>query len=156
MMSRIGNELPPLAQPVRPRKRQIFSVSGGFTLIEVMAAAMILALGMVIIFEVFLVSLDTMRFFDTRISAQWLVNEKMWAVQDLLDQPLNVFMPQQQSGTVMFGTTPCVWQVTLTILDTQQEVYRLDAQASWQQGRRQCRVRRVTMAKRNFSNVPYR
>lgn len=127
----------------------------GFTLVEVMAATMILSLGMVVIFEVFLVTLDTSRFFDNRVNAQWLVNEEMWRIQDILDQPWETFMPQQLSGTVMLGTTPCAWQVTLDLVDVQQELYRLDARAEWRQGLKQCRIQRVTMVKRNFSNATY-
>jgi prepilin-type N-terminal cleavage/methylation domain-containing protein len=125
----------------------------GFTLVEVMVAAVILSLGMVVVFESFLKGLDTFNFFNNRLNAQWFINEKIWQVQAALDQPIGAFLPAQETGTVMVGNKEFTWQVSLSVLDVQQELYQMDAQMLWREGNKQRVIKRCTAIKRYFINA---
>ena len=124
----------------------------GFTLVEVMVATVVLAIGVVIIFEVFLLSIDTANFFDDRMNAQWFLNEKLWQVQNSLNQPGGVFVPMHERGMVNLGRKVCKWETHLLTKDAAQELYLLRATLKWEQGNKQRSVTRQTLVKRYFNN----
>jgi len=127
--------------------------SNGFTLVEVLVSAVILAIGVVIIFEVFLLSLDIVNLFNHRLNAQWFLTEKIWQVQDVLDQPLGGFIPLKDSGTVIFSNKSFDWEVEVELLDVNQELYKLDAQINWNEGAKTRTITRTTFLKRKLANV---
>jgi len=128
--------------------------NGGFTLIEVMVATVVLAVGVVIIFEVFLLSLDTVNFFTNRLNAQWFINEKIWQLQNTLDHPAEVFVPMYDEGTVLINNKKLIWQLQLRLEDAKGELYSAKATLSWKQAGKTKSVSRQTMVKRYFNNMP--
>ncbi|MCP4650252.1 MAG: prepilin-type N-terminal cleavage/methylation domain-containing protein [PVC group bacterium] len=127
--------------------------SAGFTLIEVMVSVVILAVGLVVIYESFLVSLDTINFFFNRLNAQFFINEKIWQVQQNLDQSSGSFLATQQSGIERIDGRRFNWQINLTLDDVTQELYDVDASISWDEASKSRSIQRATMAKRFFSNA---
>lgn len=126
--------------------------SRGVSLVEVMVSTVILSVGIVVIYEVFLLSLDTLNFFNNRLNAQWFLDEKIWQVQNALDKPAGVFVPMSREGTVSLGGKRFDWKADMILLDAQQELYRLEARAAWREGEKEKNIKRTTFVKRYFSN----
>ncbi len=124
----------------------------GFTLVEVMVATVVLVVGVVGIFEAFLLSLDALAVFNNRLNAQWFFDEKIWQAQNRLDEPAGLFMPMQDNGVMRIGTEEYTWASTMQIIDTRQELYRINLNLNWQQGNKKMEVKAQTMAKRYFDN----
>jgi len=133
------------------KNRKLYSNSG-FTLIEVMVATVVLVVGVVVIFEAFLLSLDALAVFNNRLNAQWFFDEKMWQVQNQMNEPAQAFMPMQDGGVMRLGTEEYVWASTMQLIDPRQELYRVNLNLNWQQGNKEIEVKAQTMAKRYFDN----
>ncbi|MFH1094239.1 MAG: prepilin-type N-terminal cleavage/methylation domain-containing protein [Candidatus Omnitrophota bacterium] len=124
----------------------------GFTLIEVMVAAVVLVMGVVVIFESFLLSLDALAVFNNRLNAQWFFDEKIWQLQNSLDEPIGTFLPIQDNGVMRLGNEEYVWISNMQLVDPRQELYRVNLNLNWQQGNKTIEVKAQTMAKRYFNN----
>jgi prepilin-type N-terminal cleavage/methylation domain-containing protein len=125
----------------------------GFTLIEVLLAAVILSVGLVVIFEVFLSSLDVVSLFDNRLNANWFLNEKIWQLQSDFDRQSGMFIPLNQSGVVKINKNDFQWQIDLEIVDAYQELYKATLEMSWKEGSKNRAVKRQVMVKSFFSNA---
>lgn len=125
----------------------------GFTLVEIMLAAAILSLGLVFIYEVFLISLDAVSFFFNRLNAQHFINEKIWQVQDILDKPAGIFLPNQNQGTFTLHNKDFDWQLEIKSWDAEQELYLVNATVNWNEGQRRKTISRASAIKKYFSNV---
>ncbi len=124
----------------------------GFTLIEIMVSVVVLAIGIIAIFEAFLMSLDITGFFNSRLNAQSFIHEKFFQIQELLDLPQGAFAPSSDSGTVTIASKQFNWQMNLVLTDVQQELYTVNIVMSWQEGNKSQRIQRATFVKRNFRN----
>lgn len=124
----------------------------GFTLIEVMVATVVLVVGVVIIFESFLMSLDALAVFNSRLNAQWFFDEKIWQIQSSLDEPAGAFLPMEDRGVIRLGIKEYAWASTMQIIDPTQELYRVNLNLNWQQGNKTIKAKAQTMAKRYFDN----
>ena len=124
----------------------------GFTLVEVMVATVVLVVGVVVIFEAFLLSLDALAVFNNRLNAQWFFDEKIWQVQNRLDEPAGSFMPKEDNGIIRLGTEEYSWASTMQLVDPRQELYRIKLNLNWQQGNKKIELSAQTMAKRYFEN----
>ncbi len=134
------------------RKNKKRCSKDGFTLIEVMVATVVLVVGVVLIFEAFLLSLDALAVFNNRLNAQWFLNEKIWQIQNRLDEPAMAFLTMQDNGEVLLGTEEYTWESAMQIMDPRQELYSLNLSLNWQQGNKKIEVKAHTMAKRYFNN----
>ncbi|MCK4993800.1 MAG: prepilin-type N-terminal cleavage/methylation domain-containing protein [Candidatus Omnitrophica bacterium] len=126
--------------------------NNGFTLIEVMVATVVLVVGVVVIFESFLISLDALAVFNNRLNAQWFFEEKICQIQSRLNEPAGAFLPLQSNGVISLGAEEYVWISTMQLVDPIQELYRVNLDLSWQQGNKIMKLRAQTMAKRYFDN----
>ena len=155
MMLRIGSKRRAYLSKKRTHKNQssFFNLpSLGFTLVEVMVAVVILSVGLVIIYESFLISLDTINFFSNRLHAQLFMREKIWQVQNMLEQSTGIFLPTRENGSVDFGTRRFNWYVDLNLQDAQQQLYTLNASMVWSEGHKLRVIRRSTAVKRYLGN----
>jgi len=130
-----------------------FSQNKGFTLVEVLISAVILAVGLVVIFEVFLTSLDIVSLFDNRMNAQMYLDEKIWQLQSSLDQQSGLFIPSKQSGKVVLGQKEFNWQLDLELVDLTQELFKVNGQMNWTEGKKNRSSKRQTVVKSYFSNA---
>jgi len=146
----------------KPRLKQLFKFnllkigSGqnkGFTLVEVLVSAVILAVGLVVIFEVFLASLDIINLFNNRLNAQMYLDEKIWQLQSSLDQQRGMFIPSKQVGTVILGQKEFNWQLDLELVDLTQELFKVNGQMTWTEGKKNRSSKRQTVVKSYFSNA---
>lgn len=154
-------------QDIRPQRNRFFSAffrylfsvfcSGkrknrAFTLVEVMVATVVLVVGVVVIFEAFLVSLDALAVFNNRLNAQWFFDAKTWQIQNQLDSSSDSFMPLQADGVLKLGTEDYTWVSTMQLVDPLQELYRVNLVLQWNQGNKNIKLKTQTMAKRYFNN----
>ncbi len=134
-------------------KRCLGQKNKAFTLVEVLVSAVILAVGLVIIFEVFLTSLDIVNLFNNRLNAQLFLDEKIWQLQSSLDQTSGMFIPSKQSGVVSIGARNFNWQLNMELVDLTQETFKVTAKVDWTEGQKQRNIKRQTIVKSYFSNA---
>jgi hypothetical protein len=116
-----------------------------FTLIEVMLAAMVLALGAILIHEAFFTCINTFNYcYDYYSVAYWL-NDKIWQVQQELKRS------GRMAGPVFHGKFRCgnkdfMWDMAYGMVYGAQDLYEINAAVSWKEGRRDIRISRVAFA----------
>ncbi len=125
----------------------------GFTLVEVMVAVVVLAVGLIIIYEAFLTSIDTINLFYNRLNAQLFISEKIGQMQDNLDQPQSSFLFSVRSGTIKYANRNFDWQINLKLEDVAQELYQIEALINWKDGQSSRTIKRTTKALRYFGNA---
>ena len=126
--------------------------SAGFTLVEVMVAVVVLSVGLVAVYEAFLVSLDAIGVFYNRLNAQFIANEEIERVQGELNLPTGTFLPSSQSGIREVDNRTFSWQLNLYLDDINQELYTINAFVSWQDEGTQRSISRAAYAKKYFAN----
>lgn len=124
-----------------------------FTLVEVLISAVILSIGLVVIFEVFLTSLEVVNLFNNRLNAQCFLNEKIWQLQSDLDQQRGIFIPMQQSGVVIIQNREFNWQLNMESVNLLTDLYKVTGQMLWSEGKKQRIIKRQAMVKSYFSNA---
>ncbi len=120
----------------------------GFTLVEVMVAVSILALGSALIYEAFFTSLDLCNYYEDYLNiAPWL-NEKIWEVQNSLSRVDNPGLIET-GGLFINGNRKFTWDLSYLPLDEIKEeykLYKIDLAVHWQVGKRPFSLSRNTYA----------
>ncbi|MFH2137146.1 MAG: prepilin-type N-terminal cleavage/methylation domain-containing protein [Candidatus Omnitrophota bacterium] len=157
MMLIIGSKNRSQRSEIRGQKKKNLSSvichpTSGFTLVEVLVAVVVLSVGLVIIYESFLMSLDVINLFFNRLNAQFFISEKIAQVQHGFDQPAGTFFSPNQNGIVTLNNRLFNWQIDMNLLDVRGELYKLDTVVSWKEGSKDSVIRRSTLVKKYFSN----
>ena len=126
--------------------------SAGFTLVEVMVTVVVLSVGLVAVYEAFLVSLDTMGIFHNRLNAQFIATEQIDRIQRELNLPTGTFLPSSQSGIREIDNRKFAWQLVLSLDDINQELYSVNAIVLWKDAQRERSINRQAYVKKYFSN----
>ena len=124
-MSRIGNSV--FAQTKK-----------GFTLVEVMVAVSILALGSALIHEAFFTNLDLCNYYEDYLNIAPWINEKIGQVQNSLSRVTSPG-PIETGGILINGNRKFVWDLLYVPLDEIREdykLYKIDLSVHWQVGKR--------------------
>lgn len=82
----------------------------GFTLIEVMAAAAILAFGIVLVYEALFKSLDASDYYDNYLKSFNWMDEKLWQVQDELEN--KGAYRGETSGEYYYNNRKLTWEIS--------------------------------------------
>jgi prepilin-type N-terminal cleavage/methylation domain-containing protein len=111
----------------------------GFTLLEVMVAAAILALGTVLIFESLLSISTVYDYCSSYISSAAFAHEKLWEAEDSVRR--EGALPADTSGEFSRGGKRFNWALFLESagVDT---VYKVGVQLKWSSGKRSNEVER--------------
>lgn len=133
------------------QKRRRIQASG-FTLVEVMVSVVILSVGIIVIYESFLTSLDTLQLFFNRLNANLILTEKLWQAQDSFEQAGGVFLPLRSAGEIIMANKEFDWQLNLKEWDSRQDLFIACAQVSWQEGQKLRVLSRSGGVKRYFNN----
>jgi len=117
----------------------------GFTLLEVMIAVSVLALGAAIVYQSFFAALDTFDYYSTLLKITPWMDEMIWQAQDDLAR-LGSGAPIFGKGQLKVNNKMIDWGLGHRALDDTGSLYQLDLVANWTQGARQVRLTRSAYA----------
>ena len=107
----------------------------GFTFVEVIVATIVLALGIVVIYEGFLTTLGGFNYCLDYLDAQLWMDEKMWDVQDKLYH-YKTLLTQDSEGTFIVDGKEFDWSLAYSLIQGSKEasLYEVTLDISWQEG----------------------
>lgn len=117
----------------------------GFTLVEVMVATAILALGVVLIYQGFFISLDSLGYCLDYLRLSPLAEEKMWQAQDALSR-LGPNAGLETAGSFIESRRNFRWNLSYNSLDELSGLYEINLSVIWQNGQRAARLSRGAYA----------
>ena len=102
---------------------------------EVMVTTAVLALGMVMVFHSFFISLDNSVYLLNRLNASLNISNKIWESQDSLRRSTNLYsMPGSSGGVPSPKAYSCV--AYPNVLNSEYGLYELKVTCSWQENAR--------------------
>ncbi|MBU1125287.1 MAG: prepilin-type N-terminal cleavage/methylation domain-containing protein [Candidatus Omnitrophica bacterium] len=117
----------------------------GFTLVEVMIAAAVIALGTVLIYGAFFTTLDSFNYYSHYLQISPRLGEKLWEAQDHIRQ----FGPAaflQREGEESVGGKQYSWALEFQpVLGN--DLFQVDLRATWKEGARMVKLRRTMYAR---------
>jgi prepilin-type N-terminal cleavage/methylation domain-containing protein len=116
--------------------------SKGFTLVEVLVATAVLALGVVFIYEALFTSLDTFNYYYHYFSIAPWADEKIWMSQDAVRR-LGSAAQLADEGHLTVNNRPVQWGLTYESLDEAAGLYKINLLISWKQGKKEYKVKRT-------------
>jgi len=121
--------------------------NGAFTLVEVMVATAILALGAVLIHETFFVSMNAFDYYSDYLYLVPLIDEKIWQAESNIRR----FGPSayvQPKGSFIRGSKGFSWNMSSNVISETQDLqlYRISFDVSWRKGERNLSIKRDTYA----------
>lgn len=117
----------------------------GFSFVELMVTVAVLSFGIVIVFQAFIVSLNTFSYYVTHLQAQSWAHEKIWEISDKLIQK-DSLDSSETSGNFIIGSKKIAWDIDIVPIDEKGEFFSLSLILSWQEGNRRVEVQRATYA----------
>lgn len=106
-----------------------------------MVATAVLSLGLVMIYQGFLISLDTFGYYSNHLNAQLWLDEKIWRIQDEFRRN-EYFNPLPTAGRLIIDNKDFFWNMRYSQIESE-ELYRVSLNLSWQQGSRRVKLSRV-------------
>jgi len=116
----------------------------GFTFIEVIVATAILALGTVLIYEAFFISLDAFNYYSCYLNAVAVMDEKLWDAQNSLTcygQAAQI----QGGGGFTRKNRKYAWEVSYRLIG-EKGLYAVNVSMRWNQGKKVFNLKRSTYA----------
>jgi len=107
-------------------------------------AAITLAVGLVIIYESLLKSLDAYQVFETRSQAQLVADEIVTGIEGQIRSPRRTQVAVRQQGSTSAGGSMFAWQAQVMPAPAAAELYQVLVTVSWQEAGRSPQVQRAT------------
>ncbi len=119
----------------------------GFTLVEVMIAASIMALGAVLIYESFFMCIDSFNNCADRLDIAPWIDEKIWQAQDEIMRAGTLDEFDKTGGFVM-DNNQYNWRLYSQILSASlfYDLYKVNLNVSWKEGKRYAKSSRTAYA----------
>ncbi len=117
----------------------------GFSFFELMVTVAILSFGIVMVFQAFIVSLNTFSYYLTHLQVQNWADEKIWEISDKLMQK-DSLDSSETNGNCIIGSKKIAWNIYIVPIDEKNEFFNLSLILSWQEGSRRIEVQRATYA----------
>jgi prepilin-type N-terminal cleavage/methylation domain-containing protein len=116
----------------------------GFTLLEVMITAAVLALGSALIYQSYFIAIDSFSYYSTLLKITPWMDEKIWQAQtELKHAGVLALAP---TGQLEINNKDIYWSLAYSPLDKTGELYVVDLAAFWQQGARRVKLSRSAYA----------
>jgi len=117
----------------------------GFTLVEVMIAAAILAIGVVAIFESFFICLDAYNYCSRYLSLVSWADDKIWEAQDSINR-FGAAAHIGNYGSFLNKNKPLTWYLNYASIDENNILYKISLSIYWQEGVRKGNLQRSAYA----------
>lgn len=117
----------------------------GFSFFEIMTTVAVLSLGIVMVFQAFLTSLNSFGYYLTSLQAQCWADEKIWEVSDSLAHE-TVSESYKEDGNLELANRDISWLMEINKIDEQENFFKLDLTVSWQEGNRKIKLYRTAYA----------
>jgi len=117
----------------------------GFTFVEVLITTVILALGSVLIYSSFFISLDAFQHYFNYLNVSSWADEKIWIAQDELAR-FGIQAKIDPEGQLINRNENFKWNLTYDSIDQINGLYRIELVISWREGRRSGRLLRSAYA----------
>lgn len=147
MMLKIGNNFRKKNIGKRMRNLGFFirSPQKGFSFFEIMMTIAVLSLGIVMIFQSFLSSLNSFGYYLANLQVQSWADEKIWEASNALIQE-NSMDKFQTKGNLKLADRDISWTIGVNRIDEQEEFFKLGLNVCWQEGSRKIEVNRTAYA----------
>ncbi|MFH0918329.1 MAG: prepilin-type N-terminal cleavage/methylation domain-containing protein [Candidatus Omnitrophota bacterium] len=119
--------------------------SRGFSLLEVMITATVLALGSSLIYQSFFIAVDSFNYYSTLLKITPWMDEKIWQAQNEL-RHLGPAASIPAGGELLVNNKSINWSLAQRSLDQTDTLYQIDLVAFWPQGPRQAKLSRSAYA----------
>ncbi len=106
----------------------------GFTFLEVMVATAVLALGAVLIYEAFFISLDSYNYYVDYFDVAIWADDMLWQAQAKLRQGGS--FSGQQAGEFTVNNKLFNWDLNYNLLDEQAGLFSIDLSLFWKTGKK--------------------
>jgi len=113
----------------------------GFTLIEVMLAAMALSLGALLIYQSFFMTLDAHNYCRSYFTIASWSDEKMWQAQEEVTR-FGAIVDIDSMGQLTKDGKVFRWALSCYPVDEESGLYSVDMMTVWQDGRRASKILR--------------
>ena len=119
----------------------------GFTLIEVMVAAVILVAGIVFIYESFFLSLDVFGYCSDYYRVSSWMDEKVWQIEDDI-RKYGFLARIDKAGRYNDDVRSYYWNASCNLIEESAELdlYNIELELSWQIGAKKFRLARAAYA----------
>jgi prepilin-type N-terminal cleavage/methylation domain-containing protein len=119
----------------------------GFTLIEVMVAAMVLVAGVVFIYESFFMSLDLFGYCSDYLNVSTWMSEKVWEIQDSIRQ-YGFLAHIDKRGSFTRRGRHFAWNASCNLISEapDMDLYNIALNLSWRVGVRSFKMNRAAYA----------
>ena len=114
-------------------------------MVEVMVATVILALSTVFLSEAFFISLDSYNYCSRYLKVLSWADEKIWETQESLSRT-GPAAALNTSGNFLEKEKNFIWYLAYAPVQTDDLLYKVDLDLSWQEGARKARLQRSAYA----------
>jgi len=104
-------------------------------------AVAVLSLGLVMIYQAFFSSLNSLNYVSDRLLADLQINNKIWELEDLYNRSQGVF-DVPASGEDKFGDRRFSWKVLSSSIEGTTSLYKMEIVFSWMDRAKQRRLAR--------------
>ena len=119
----------------------------GFSFVELMAVVVVLSLGILVVYEGYLVSLRGFDYCRNYLTVQPWIDQKMWDICDKLSR-YNTLLTENTAGAFIIQNKRFNWSLNYSLLEQikSKSLYRLELNVFWHEGVNRINVRRGTYA----------
>ncbi|MCX5694077.1 MAG: prepilin-type N-terminal cleavage/methylation domain-containing protein [Candidatus Omnitrophica bacterium] len=144
MMLQIGNKQTCFLEAIAGKKSGR-DPQKGFTLLEVMITAAVLALGATLIYQSFFIAIDSFNYYSTSLKITPWMDEKIWQAQNELKHSGSLGV-MTTSGQAEINNKSVDWSLGYNSVGSSDNLFKVDLMLSWSQGLRQIKLSRSTYA----------
>jgi len=136
---------PPFSYGLSKTRNLKYKTNCGFSLVELAVAVVILSLGILIVYEGFLISLRGFYQCKYYLGTQAWIDEKLWDIGDNLGR-YNTFLAEDNTGTFRIGNKKFNWSLSYSLLEQTKKasLYEVRLNVFWEEGTNRVNVKRAT------------